>query len=144
MKPTVITLPAKFRERDADRVRAACMEFAPGERVEVTIEVYDKNATAEQNHGVWKLYELIAMDYGDRTARDVMRECKLHHGVPILRRDDAEYRTAYDAAIKPLDYERKLIAMDFWPVTRQMRKWQKSEYLQAVQDQYRVYLERAA
>lgn len=101
-------------------------------------------ATLEQNSGVWKLYALIAGTLGDRTARDVKRECKLCHGVPLLREADADYRSTYDAVLKPLTYEQKLVAMDYWPVTRLMSKAQKSAYLDDVQRQYGVYLEAAA
>src|SRR5690606_8704318 len=35
--------------------------------------------------------------------------CKLHHGVPILRAEDADFRDVYDSVIKPLAYEQKLM-----------------------------------
>lgn len=63
--------------------------------------------------------------------------CKLHHGVPILRAEDAEFREAYDAVIKPLSYEKKLIAMRHWPVTSLMTKEQLSKYAELVQADFR-------
>lgn len=62
--------------------------------------------------------------------------CKLHHGVPIMRLDDDEFREAYDAVIKPLSYEKKLIAMRHWPVTSLMTKEQLSKYAEAVQTDF--------
>jgi len=59
--------------------------------------------------------------------------CKLHHGVPIMRAEDAEFRDSYDAVIRPLSYENKLIAMRCWPVTSIMTKPQLSKFLEAVQ-----------
>lgn len=59
--------------------------------------------------------------------------CKLHHGVPILRAEDEEFRETYDSVIKPLSYEQKLIAMRCWPVTSIMTKEQLSKYAEAVQ-----------
>lgn len=59
--------------------------------------------------------------------------CKLHHGVPILRQEDEEFRTTYDSVIKPLTYEQKLLAMRCWPVTSIMTKEQLSQYAAAVQ-----------
>jgi len=70
--------------------------------------------------------------------------CKLHHGVPILRAEDAEFREFYDGALKGLTYEKKLAAMKYLPVTSLMTKPQLSKYLEAVQADYRgrgVYLE---
>lgn len=59
--------------------------------------------------------------------------CKLHHGVPILRTEDEDFRDFYDAAVLGLTYERKREAMKFVPVTSLMTKPQLSKYLEAVQ-----------
>ena len=63
--------------------------------------------------------------------------CKLHHGVPIMRLDD-EFRDSYDAVIKPLTYEQKLIAMRCWPVTSLMTKEQLSKFADAMQTDFRA------
>lgn len=63
--------------------------------------------------------------------------CKLHHGVPILRAEDSEFREAYDAAIKGLTYEQKLGAMRILPVTSRMNKSQLSRYAEAIQADFR-------
>jgi hypothetical protein len=62
--------------------------------------------------------------------------CKLHHGVLIMRRDDAEFRQVYDEAIKGLSYEKKLKIMRILPVTSLMNTAQLSEYLEAVRDDF--------
>ena len=70
--------------------------------------------------------------------------CKLHHGVPILRAEDAEFRAFYDGGLKGLTYEQKRDAMKFIPVTSLMTKPQLSKYLEAVQADFRergVWLE---
>lgn len=59
--------------------------------------------------------------------------CKLHFGVPILRAEDAEFRSFYDAGLKGLSYEQKISAMKFVPVTSLMTKAQLSKYLEAMQ-----------
>lgn len=63
--------------------------------------------------------------------------CKLHHGVPILRAEDAEYREIYDSALKGLDYETKIKVMQHYPVTSLMNKTQLTKYLKAMQDDFR-------
>jgi len=141
---SIIVRAGIHREVDLANAWAKLEKLDPSKAWSLDVSPRDSLATLEQNSGVWKLYALIAGTFGDRTARDVKRECKLCHGVPILRNDDAEYRAAYDRVIKPLDYGLKLEAMDFWPVTRLMRKAQKSAYIDDVQRQYGVYLERAA
>jgi hypothetical protein len=62
--------------------------------------------------------------------------CKLHHGVPILRMENEEFRAFYDAAVRGLTYEQKREAMKFVPVTSLMTKPQLSKYLEAVQADY--------
>jgi hypothetical protein len=141
---TLIVRGGIHRELDLANAAARLAKLDPAKAWTLDISPRDPHASLEQNSGVWKLYALIAATFGDRTARDVKRECKLCHGVPILRAADPEYRAAYDRVIKPLDYALKLEAMDFWPVTRLMRKGQKSAYLDDVQRQYGVYLEAAA
>tara|TARA_R110002110_G_scaffold37601_1_gene124006 strand:+ start:3253 stop:3777 length:525 start_codon:yes stop_codon:yes gene_type:complete len=61
--------------------------------------------------------------------------CKLRFGIPIRRRDDVAFCEVYDKHVKHLPYETKLALMalplDF-PVTRDMKTGQKTEYLDAV------------
>lgn len=143
MKSQTIMLPAASRAQAAQALAAKAQAYAPGERVRVTLELASVPRTLEQNSGVYQTYKLIALQSGD-TLRNVRRECKLCHGVPILRADDAEFRAAYDRAIKPLAYEIKLEVMDYWPVTSRMSKPQLSQYLSELQLTYNVSLERAA
>lgn len=90
----------------------------------------DQNALA----AVW--YEQMAREDRQHDALGHKCYCKLHHGVPILRAEDAEYRAFYDGAIKGLTYEQKLAAMKFLPVTSLMTTDQLSKYLEAVQADY--------
>lgn len=70
---------------------------------------------------------------GDMTTEEVRCEWKLHHGVPILREESGEFREVYDAAIKPLPYHQKLLAMRFIPVTSEMKVPQMIRYLDAIE-----------
>lgn len=83
---------------------------------------------------VW--YEQVALVVGDDDARGIKRYCKLTIGVPIMRAEDADFRQAYDVAIKGLTYEQKLVAMDILPVTSIMTTKQLSQYLEEVQQHY--------
>jgi hypothetical protein len=62
--------------------------------------------------------------------------CKLHHGVLIMRRDDAEFKNVYDEVIKDLSYEKKLQVMKILPVTSLMNTAQLNEYLDGVQSDF--------
>lgn len=90
----------------------------------------DQNALA----AVW--YEQMAREDRQDDALGHKAYCKLHHGVPILRAEDEEFRQFYDGALKGLTYEQKRDAMKFVPVTSIMSVEQLSKYLDAVHDDY--------
>jgi hypothetical protein len=96
-----------------------------------------KDRSVEQNAVAHGWYAQVARELREDDPRGVKRFCKLHFGVPILRAEDEEFRAAYDAVVKPLAYEKKLIAMDMLPVTSQMTTRQTKQYMTDVQDHYR-------
>lgn len=91
-----------------------------------------KDRSIPQNSITHAWYAQIARELRDYDETGWKSYCKLHHGVPILRTEDEEFRTSYDAVIKPLSYENKLIAMRCWPVTSIMTKEQLSKYAEEV------------
>jgi hypothetical protein len=101
---------------------------------EVIIRPMCKDRSANQNRLQYKWF-LEAQQQGDMKSSEVRAYCKLHLGVPILRRDSSEYREKYDRLIKPMNYEQKLELMvepfEF-PVTSAMSVKQHAEYLDAV------------
>lgn len=80
---------------------------------------------------VW--YDEISKQRLDETATYYRHYCKLHFGVPIMRRDSEAFREVYDRLIKPLDYEAKLNAMFMIQVTSLMDEKQMTEYLDQMQ-----------
>jgi len=91
--------------------------------------------STEQNALQRKWMAEIAEQREDEPAEYYRGYCKLRFGVPIMRRDDAEFCEKYDRILKPLPYETKIELMmepiDF-PVTRQMNVKQKTEYLDEI------------
>lgn len=83
---------------------------------------------------VW--YEQIARELREDDALGWKSYCKLHHGVPILRAEDGEFRETYDSTIKSMSYEQKLKVMRFFPVTSLMSKDQLSKYAEAVREDF--------
>lgn len=92
-----------------------------------------KARSIDQNSISHAWYEQIARELREDDALGWKCYCKLHHGVPILRAEDEQFREAYDATIKGLTYDKKLIAMKMLPVTSLMTKEQLSKYLEAMQ-----------
>lgn len=92
-----------------------------------------KDRSIPQNSLTHAWYSQIARELREDDELGWKCYCKLHHGVPILRAEDDEFRETYDSVIKPLSYEQKLMAMRCWPVTSIMSKEQLSKYADAVQ-----------
>lgn len=104
-------------------------------RVKVKIVAGLRSLSQNDISHAW--YEQMALEDRQYDKQGHRRYCKLHHGVPILRDADEDYRQAYDTVIRPLPYETKLLAMDHWPVTSVMTKAQLSKYLDSIQADYR-------
>jgi hypothetical protein len=90
-----------------------------------------KDRSIPQNAITHAWYAQIARELREDDEMGWKCYCKLHHGVPLMRTDD-EFRANYDAVIKALTYEQKLVAMRCWPVTSLMTKEQLSKYAEAV------------
>ena len=106
--------------------------------LEVVVSKAKKNRSLAQNRTQWQWFR-DAQAQGDQKAWEWRAYCKLHFGVPILRRDSLDYREKYDSILKPLEYEKKLALMvepfDF-PVTSGMTVIQHGEYLDRVREHF--------
>lgn len=91
-----------------------------------------KARSLDQNAISHAWYEQLSRELREDDALGWKCYCKLHHGVPILRAEDEDFREAYDATIKGMTYEQKLIAMRMLPVTSLMTKPQLSKYLESM------------
>ena len=95
-----------------------------------------KARSLNQNDLSHAWYEQMAREIRDEDALGHKCYCKLHHGIPILRAEDEEFRAFYDGALKSLSYEKKLQAMKYLPVTSLMNKTQLNAYLESVRLDY--------
>lgn len=110
-------------------------EYAEHRFLRVSVRT-GKDRSLPQNSFTHAWYAQIARELPEDDELGWKCYCKLHHGVPILRAEDEEFRETYDAVIKPLTYEQKLIAMRHWPVTSLMTRKQLTKYADAVQDDF--------
>jgi hypothetical protein len=109
-------------------------KFLGNLKLPITVEwVQGRDRTRDQNALMWLWATEVANQLGDRAAGEVQRGWKLHHGVPILREDSAEFRQIYDRCLKPLPYPLKIEAMRFIPVTSEMKVKQMVRFLDAVE-----------
>ena len=103
-----------------------------------------KKRTLPQNSISHAWYQQLAMQLREDDAIGWKCYCKLHHGVPLLREEDDDFRYFYDNSVKKMTYEQKLMAMKFLPVTSLMNTDQLSRFLESVQKDFAakgVYLE---
>ena len=95
----------------------------------------------EQNKLSHAYYKLISEQLGQDTPKGVKQECKLRFGVPILRRDDPDFKEIYDTIIKPRSYEEKLKVMEYLPITSIMKVGQLQEYIAEIEECYRTEID---
>jgi hypothetical protein len=110
------------------------LKFVGSVKLPVTFEWSPgRDRTLEQNRLQFLWAREAAEQRGDMTADEVRCEWKLQIGVPILREESPEFREVYDTAIKPLPYDKKLLAMRFIPVTSEMKVPQMVRYLDTIE-----------
>ncbi|WP_288492050.1 hypothetical protein [uncultured Pseudomonas sp.] len=105
-----------------------------------------KDRTLDQNALWFSLYQRIAEMTQIGEVEDARRFCKLHHGVPIMRRDDPDFRDGWNRIFLNLTYEEKLALMgecslfgpDGFPVTRLFNRAQGVQYTDRVLDDFRA------
>ncbi|AMG36268.1 recombination protein NinB [Achromobacter xylosoxidans] len=133
--------PKKFillgpSQQEAAQAFLASLPLDAEHPYEVLVRERQKPRTRAQNAFSHAWYGEIAEALPEDDALGWKCYCKLHHGVPILRAEDEEFRAAYDGSIKPLPYEKKLIAMRVFPVTSRMNTRQLTKYADAVRDDF--------
>ena len=114
--------------------RAEFVQLLGNLKLPLTVEWQQgRDRSLDQNRLQFLWAREAADQRGDVTPDEVRCEWKLHHGVPILREQSAEFREIYDTAIKPLPYPQKLLAMRFIPVTSEMKVPQMVQYLDTIE-----------
>lgn len=98
-----------------------------------------RNMSEDQRKMTFELYSRIGHQLYGGDIDQARAECKLHHGVPIMRRDNVDYNHKYMQVIIGLDYDIKLSLMlpplEF-PVTSCMGIRQCREYIDLVIKKY--------
>lgn len=100
-----------------------------------------KQRSLDQNAQLAVWYAQVATELRQQSEAEVKAECKLRIGVPIMRRDDEDFRAMYDRVVKPHDYETKIQMMGWMPLTSLMSTKQLSEYAEEMQRSYKGTVE---
>lgn len=121
----------RILQTEADR--ADFVRFIGKAKLPLTVEwAPGRDRTRDQNALQWLWASEAANQRGDVTPTEVQHEWKLHHGVPILREESADFRELYDAMIRPLPYPKKLALMALVDVTSDMTVRQMVRFLDTV------------
>lgn len=103
-------------------------------KLPVTVEwTQGADRTAQQNKLMWRWATEAAEQRGDCTSDEIQREWKLNHGIPILCEDSEEYRSFCRLTLRPLNYEQRVKAMRYVPVTSEMKVKQMIRFMDAVE-----------
>jgi len=100
------------------------------------VELLPAHRTIPQNRLFYLMYDIIGKQLYGADSEQARNECKLTIGVPILRRDSAEFTKTYDRLIKPASYEDKLAMMEYISISSIFDKAQGSEYVTKIFDTY--------
>lgn len=90
-----------------------------------------KARTLDQNALMWRIYGIIGKEQG-LIPSEAHAFCKLHYGIPILRRDSDRFRAFYDAKIKAMPYASKLRLMEYISVSSLFTTKQAGEYIETI------------
>ena len=121
---------------DADLARWARRNKRPDKALLLTATVYENKRTLDQNRQAFVWYKQIADVLDFDNVHGWQNQCKLNHGIPILRGDSAEFENFYQMALGHLTHEQQLKAMDYIPVTRLMKTKQFNRYFEALQNEF--------
>ena len=116
----------------ANRATEIWTEKHEGETVEVRLVSAAQRRSLDANAKYWQWCHLIEVELGYETGH-VHRYNKWNFGLPILTREHPEYRERLLAMLRPLDYERRLQAMDLIACTSQFNRTEMKEYMDSVQ-----------
>ena len=114
-------------------------QLDPTQRHKITIKDFTETRSELQNRCSHGWYNELHSNLGEETALGYKCFCKLNFGVGILRAEDDEFREMYDKAIKGLSYEKKLLIMQYLPVTSIMSTKQLSQYLELIKSHFYTY-----
>jgi hypothetical protein len=102
------------------------------------VEFIDPKRSIDQNSLIYALYGQIASQNESEAIIDIRRHCKLHYGVPLLRANDEAFCQFYDKSIKGMEYETKLLLMDYMDITsrKEFKKPMATQYIDTIIREY--------
>lgn len=117
--------------------REAWIRFLSDQPLPITVSMLKgAKRSNPQNSTAAAWYGQIATETGQSQA-DAKAECKLRFGLPIMERDNPAWVAKWEPLYGPLPYALRLRAFEAIPLTSKLTVRQMSEYMDAVQREYR-------
>ena len=141
----IIDAMVSVQSRVVDIAADVISVLQAGLPAKVTVEPYDevkdskereKARTIAQNRLIYKSYQRIGKTLYGGDESHARNECKLKVGCRILYRDSEDFARVFDNVIRPLDYEKKIMAMDLISVSSIMKVPQATEYIKTIFTEY--------
>ena len=129
-------MPARILRDEQERDR--WLRFIEAQPLPLTVSA-TKGArrSLPQNSTAAAWYGQIAAETG-QTQAEAKAECKLRFGLPIMERDRPDWVAKWRPLYDPLPYAMRLRLFEAIPLTSLLTVRQMSEYMDAVQKEYRA------
>ena len=132
-------MPSRILKTPEDR--AAWVRFLEGQELPLTVSaVKGADRTGQQNRTAHKWYSQIGNEIGD-PMHTVKARCKYRFGLPLMVRDRPDWvekwKPLYEPILKHGTPEQKALAFECIPMTSDMNVKQMSEFMDAIQMEYR-------
>lgn len=131
--------------RIVDVAKDAALILTSGKVAKITVSEYDeveekksaaKIRSIKQNRLIYKSYQRIGKTLYGGDESLARNECKLRIGCRILYRDSKDFAVVFDSIIRPLDYDKKIQAMNLISVSSIMEIPQATEYIKTIFTEY--------
>lgn len=93
--------------------------------------------SSQQSRTAEAWYGQIRQERGEDSQAAIKAECKLRFGLPIMARDNPAWVAKWSPFYGPLPYAARLVLFEALPLTSKFTVKQMSEYMDAVQREYR-------
>jgi len=118
------------KKRLADVQHLLAEKFFEYKYIQVRIKVLSR--TAIQNNYQFVIYDELAKQRKDETAKYYRNYCKYHLGIDIRKANDLEFAELMSLVLRCLDYEQKINYMEYVDVTKKFSPKEMARYIDAI------------
>jgi hypothetical protein len=114
----------------ADVQHLLAEKFFADKHIQVRIKALTR--TQIQNNYQFVIYDELAKQRKDETAKYYRNYCKYHLGLDIRKANDLEFAEFIDLILPVFDYEKKIDFMEYVDVTKKFSAMEMARYIDAI------------